>query len=119
MAKGAESVRLIGLRNRYHYSLEEVYEHIYLNNNFYTWHCIKGSEAGLGGTDRCHDIKVAERLYLFVWREKIVPTLGVILIDMSRLKTDGKIFGYDGFDFNNNTNFPVGAITEVINVTTH
>lgn len=110
---------LIGLRNRYHYSPEEVYEHVYLNNNFYSWHCIKGSEAGLGDTDRCHYIKIAEDLYLFVWREKIVPTLGVILIDMNRLKTDGKIFGYNGFDFSSYTNFPVGAIAEVINVTTH
>ncbi|MGX5714650.1 MoaF C-terminal domain-containing protein [Arthrobacter sp. MAHUQ-56] len=115
----APTEELIGLRNRYHYSPEEVYEHIYLNSNFYTWHCIKGSEAGLGDTDRCHYIKIAEKLYLFVWREKIVPTLGVILIDMNRLKTDGKIFGYNGFDFSSYTNFPVGAITEVINVTTH
>lgn len=115
----APTTELIGLRNRYHYSPEEVYEHVYLNNNFYTWHCIKGSEAGLGDTDRCHYIKIAEALYLFVWREKIVPTLGVILIDMNRLKTDGKIFGYNGFDFSSYTNFPVGAITEVVNVTTH
>lgn len=115
----APTDELIGLRNRYHYSPEEVYEHVYLNNNFYTWHCIQGSEAGLGDTDRCHYIKIAQDLYLFVWREKIVPTLGVILIDMKRLKTDGKIFGYNGFDFSSHTNFPVGAITEVINVTTH
>jgi MoaF C-terminal domain len=87
--------------------------------NFYTWHCIKGSEAGLGDTDRCHYIKIAQDLYLFVWREKIGPTLGVILIDMNRLKTDGKIFGYNGFDFSSHTNFPVGALTEVINVTAH
>ena len=115
----APTDELIGLRNCYHYSPEEVYEHVYLNNNFYTWHCIKGSEAGLGDTDRCHYIKIAEGLYLFVWREKIVPTLGVILIDMNRLKTDGKIFGYNGFDFSSYTNFPVGAITEVVNITTH
>ena len=56
----APTDELIGLRNRYHYSPEEVYEHVYLNNNFYTWHCIQGSEAGLGDTDRCHYIKIAE-----------------------------------------------------------
>ena len=89
----APTDELIGLRNRYHYSPEEVYEHVYLNNNFYTWHCIQGSEAGLGDTDRCHYIKIAQALYLFVWREKIVPTLGVILIDMKRLKTTARSLG--------------------------
>ena len=58
----APTDELIGLRNRYHYSPEEVYEHVYLNHNFYTWHCIKGSEAGLGDTDRCHCIKIAQDL---------------------------------------------------------
>jgi hypothetical protein len=118
-AAHAPTEELIGLRNRYRYSPEEVYEHVYLNENFYTWHCIQGSESGLGDTDRCHHLKIADKLYLFVWREKIIPTLGVILIDMNRMKTDGKIFGYNGFDFSSYTNFPVGAITEVLNVTTH
>ncbi len=38
-------------------------------------------------------------LYLFIWREKIVPTLGVVLVDLERLKTTGQILGYRGFDF--------------------
>jgi hypothetical protein len=116
-APHAPTDELLGLRNRYRYSPEEVYEHVYLNGNFYTWHCLKGSELGLSDTDRCHYIKIAEKLYLFVWREKIVPTLGVILIDMDRLKTDGKIFGYKGFDFTSYVNFEVGAIAEVLNET--
>lgn len=110
---------LIGLRNRYHYSPEEVYEHVYLNENFYTWHCVKGSESGLADTDRCHYIAISDKLYLFIWREKIVPTLGVILIDLKRMKTDGKIFGYNGFDFSSYTNFPVGAVADVLNMTTY
>lgn len=118
-APHAPSDELLGLRNRYHYSADEVYEHVYLNGNFYTWHCLKGSESGLSDTDRCHYIKIAEKLYLFVWREKIVPTLGVILIDMDRLKTDGKIFGYKGFDFTSYVNFEVGAVAEVLNETTY
>ncbi|WP_066285142.1 MoaF C-terminal domain-containing protein [Arthrobacter sp. B6] len=115
----APTKELIGLRNRYHYSPEEAYEHLYLNENFYTWHCIKGSESGLADTDRCHYIAISEQLYLFIWREKIVPTLGVILIDLKRMKTDGKIFGYSGFDFSTYTNFPVGAVADVLNMTTY
>ncbi|WP_415854787.1 MoaF C-terminal domain-containing protein [Sinomonas sp. G460-2] len=110
---------LLGLRNRYRYSPHEVYEHIYLNQDFYTWHCLQGAESGLADTDRCHYIKIADGLYLFVWREKIVPTLGVILIDMERLKTDGKILGYRGFDFDDYVNFRVGAVVDVLNETRH
>lgn len=110
---------LLGLRNRYRYSPHEVYEHVYLNQDFYTWHCLQGVESGLADTDRCHYIKIADRLYLFVWREKVIPTLGVILIDMERLKTDGKIYGYTGFDFDNYVNFQVGANADILNETKH
>jgi hypothetical protein len=33
------------------------------------------------------------------------------------MKTDGKIFGYNGFDFSSYTNFPVGAVADVLNMT--
>ena len=62
-------------------------------------------------------MSVADDLYLFVWREKIVPTLGVILIDLQQMRTDGKIMGYQESDFSTLSNFPVGATAEIINVT--
>jgi len=37
---------LIGLRNRYRYSPSEAYEHVYLNENFYTWQCGRGKRTG-------------------------------------------------------------------------
>lgn len=110
---------LVGLRNQYLYSATEAYEHVYLNANFYSWQCLKGVERGLADTDRCHYYKIAEKLYLFVWREKIVPTLGLVLIDLAAGKTDGKIFGYQGTDFSTPSNFPVGALAHVLNRTTH
>lgn len=110
---------LIGLRNQYRYSPTECYEHIYLNSHFYTWQCLQGVEQGLADVDRCHYFKLADQLYLFVWREKIVPTLGVVLIDLQQLKTDGKIFGYQGNDFSALSNFPVGAIAQILNHTSH
>ncbi len=76
-------------------------------------------EAGLADVDRCHYIGIAKDLYLFVWREKIIPTLGVVMIDLARQKTDGKIFGYQGSQFGALSNFPVGALAEVLNVTQH
>jgi hypothetical protein len=104
---------LLGKRVEYTYSEAERYEHVYLNERFYTWHCLAGSEQGLADTDRCEYRKVADRLYLFVWREKIVPTLGAVLVDLEQMKTTGKIFGYRGFDFGTVVNFPVGARARV------
>ncbi|MBN3006552.1 MoaF N-terminal domain-containing protein [Chromobacterium alkanivorans] len=108
---------LIGMRNRYRYSPTECYEHIYLNDSFYAWHCLEGVERGLADVDRCHCLQVAERLYLFVWREKIIPTLGVILIDLEGMRTDGKIFGYQDGDFGAARNFRVGAQASIVNHT--
>lgn len=113
----APTRELIGMRNLYTYSATERYEHIYLNDHFYAWQCLSGVEAGLADVDRCHMIGIDANLYLFVWREKIVPTLGVVMIDLDRMKTDGKIFGYQGSRFDALSNFPVGAHAQVLNVT--
>ena len=51
--------------------------------------------------------------------EKVVPTLGVVLIDLAQRKTDGKIFGYQGGDFGTLSNFPIGAHAQVLNETAH
>ncbi|MGO3029103.1 molybdenum cofactor biosynthesis F family protein [Pseudomonas helleri] len=112
-----ETEELVGLRNRYRYSPTEVYEHVYLNSRFYSWQCLEGVEAGLCDTDRCHYYKIADQLYLFVWREKIVPTLGLVLIDMQQHRSDGKIFGYADGDFTTLSNFPVSSYCDVLNVT--
>jgi hypothetical protein len=108
---------LVGKRIRYRYSPTEMYEHIYLNDSAYTWHCLSGVEAGLADTDLCHYFKLREELYLFVWQEKIVPTLGVITVDLARGKTDGKIFGNTGFMDENVSNFAVGALASFVNFT--
>lgn len=108
---------LIGKRVRYRYSPTELYEHIYLNESFYTWHCISGVEAGLADTDRCHYFKLGHQLYLFIWQEKIVPTLGVVMVDFEQNKTDGKIFGYAGFNTRNYANFQIGALARFANDT--
>ncbi len=115
----APTRELIGKRTMYRYSPTECYEHIYLNENFYAWQCLEGVERGLADVDRCHTFRIAEALYLFVWREKVVPTLGVVLIDLAQCKTDGKIFGYQGGDFGSLSNFPIGAHARVLNDTVH
>jgi len=110
---------LIGLRNRYRYSPTEVYEHIYLNDYFYTWQCLEGVEKGLADTDLCHYFKIAQNLYLFVWREKIIPTLGVVLIDLAQHRSDGKICGWANDQFSHLANFRMASHCEVLNRTQH
>ncbi|GAA2171985.1 molybdenum cofactor biosynthesis F family protein [Agrococcus versicolor] len=110
---------LVGLRNRYDYSTTEVYEHIYLTPTLYAWHCIEGVERGLADVDACHHVRIRDGLTLFVWREKIVPTLGLILIDLDAMRTDGSIFGNAGFDASTLVTFPVGATAEILTVTAH
>jgi hypothetical protein len=115
----APTADLIGLRLQHRYNPHEVYEHIYLNEKRYAWHCLSGIEQGLADVDRCHYYRIAANLYLFVWREKIVPTLGAILLDLDRMKTTGKIFGYADDALAEVSNFQVGATSTLLNRTEH
>jgi hypothetical protein len=110
---------LVGKRVQYVYSQTEAYEHIYLNENLYTWQCLRGSEAGLADTDRCHYRHIADELYLFVWREKVVPTLGVVLVDWAAKRSNGKLFGYEGSDFNALSTTPISSHATLLNVTAY
>lgn len=115
----APTEELIGMRLQHRYNPHEVYEHIYLNEKRYAWHCLSGIEQGLADVDRCHYYKIADNLYLFVWREKIVPTLGAIMLDLDRMKTTGKIFGYADDALSTVSNFQVGAYSKLLNRTEH
>jgi hypothetical protein len=110
---------LVGRRVQYVYSQTEAYEHIYLNEDLYTWQCLRGSEQGLADTDRCHYRLIADDLYLFVWREKVIPTLGVVLVDWARKRSNGKLFGYEGSDFGALSTTPVSSVATLLNVTAH
>lgn len=107
---------LIGKRIEYRYSAAELYEHIYLNGKYYTWHCLEGVEKGLCDSDLCHYYKIKDDLYLFVWREKVIPTLGVICINLQSMKTTGKIFGYETDASGKTRNFGVGAFARIVGV---
>jgi hypothetical protein len=109
---------LVGGRFQWVYSSKDAYEHIYLNERIYTWHCIHGSEKGLADTDRCFYYRLGEKFYLFVWIEKIIPTMGVVLEDLDVMRSYGKIFGHEGYDMNGRiTNFAVGSYGRLLNET--
>lgn len=110
---------LVGKRIQFKYSSNDMYEHIYLNENYYVWHCIKGIENGLCDTDRCHYYKIANDLYWFTWLEKVVPTIGTVMEDLSEkaMRSYGKIYGYESYEMTKVTNFPVGSYAKELNVT--
>ncbi len=109
---------LVGERFQWVYSSKDAYEHIYLNENTYCWHCISGNEKGLADTDRCFFYKLGEKLYLFVWIEKVVPTVGVVVEDLDAMRSYGKIFGHEGYDVTGRiTNFGVGSYGTFLNRT--
>lgn len=113
------TTELVGKRVQYVYSPTETYEHIYLNENLYTWQCLEGSEKGLADTDRCHYLRIGDELYLFVWREKVIPTLGVVLVDWSGMRSAGKLFGYETSDFAALSTTPIASVATLLNVTTY
>jgi hypothetical protein len=86
---------LIGRRVRYAYSSDDVYDHVYLNSNLFTWLCLGGAELGLADTDRCTYWKLRENTYLFSWLEKNVGVEGMVLIDLNARRTVGIQFGID------------------------
>jgi hypothetical protein len=86
---------LIGHRIRYAYSSDDVYDHVYLNENLFTWLCLGGAEIGVGDTDSSTCWKLRERTYLFSWLEKNVGVEGMVLIDLAALRTVGIQFGLD------------------------
>lgn len=95
--KHDNTTELVGHRYLWHYTETEAYEHNYLSEQFYTWYCHSGSEQGLCDTDRCFYFKIRSGIYYFIWIEKIIPTLGMVVEDMNRMKTWGKLYGYSGY----------------------
>jgi len=107
---------LVGKRIQYTYGRDRVYEHIYLNDRLYTWHCLAGAEAGLADTEVCDYFKVAPDIYLFIWREKIMPTFGLVLINLKEMRSNGKTSGLD-MASGKYINFTMGALAEFLNET--
>lgn len=108
---------LIGKRISFKYSSNDTYEHIYLNDKYYTWHCMSGIEKGLCDTDRCFYLKLDDNLYWFTWIEKVVPTVGTVIEDLNdkKMRSYGKIYGYETYEMGKVTNFQIGSYATEIN----
>lgn len=89
----APSRDLVGWRALYRYSPNHLYEHIYLSSERYAWQCLVGEQRGHGDVDLTTTWKFAEGLYVFTFREFIIPVAATWLYDLDAMRTTGKFFG--------------------------
>lgn len=86
---------LVGRRLTWHYSDGHAYEHYYLNDHTYTWHCLSGPEQGLADTEPTRTWRLGDGLYVFSWIEKVVPCDGLAVLDLQAMRSSGRLFGWD------------------------
>jgi hypothetical protein len=107
---------LVGRRVRYRYSSDDVYDHIYLNENLFTWVCMSGAEKGQADTDQCTCWKIREGIYLFSWLEKLLGVEGMVLVNFTQLRSVGIQFALDQYS-DELVNLTMGAYATPLNVT--
>lgn len=84
---------LIGYRTVSIYSDNHTYEHFYVNSNRYSWQCLNGVQKGHGDMDYASYYKLEENVYVFCFREKIIPVATVLVLDFNNGTNTGKFFG--------------------------
>jgi hypothetical protein len=112
------TTELVGKRVLYVYSDQHAYEHVYLNEHFYSWQCLAGPERGQADTDPATAYWLREQVYLFAWREKVIPCASVIVIDLGERRSTGKLVGR-GSDGRSRVNFSFGAFAHPLNETAY
>ncbi|AJT41307.1 MoaF C-terminal domain-containing protein [Psychromicrobium lacuslunae] len=117
----APTQALIGRRVQWVYSEQHAYEHIYLSSQWYTWQCLAGPERGLADTDENTVYQLRPGIYLFSWREKVIPCGSITVADhrdVSAIRSHGALFGWDESG-SLPVHFSFGAHGKLISVTIH
>jgi hypothetical protein len=112
---------LIGRRVMWVYSEQHAYEHVYLSPQWYTWQRLAGPERGLADTDENSVWQLRPGIYVFTWREKVIPCASVTVADhrdARAIRSHGYLFGLDeaGVD---PVHFTFGAFGRLISTTVH
>jgi hypothetical protein len=94
----APSRDLIGLRALYRYSPNHLYEHVYLSSERYAWQCLVGEQRGHGDVDLATTWKLDDNMYVFTFREFLIPVAATWLYDMEALRTTGTFVGLGADD---------------------
>lgn len=117
----APSTALIGRRAMWVYSAEHAYEHVYLSPQWYTWQCLAGPERGLADTDENTTYQIRPGIYVFAWREKVIPCASVTVADhrdARDMRSHGVLFGLDETGAVP-THFTFGAFGRLLSNTVH
>lgn len=115
------STELIGRRAFWVYSPAHAYEHVYLSPEWYSWQCLAGPERGLADTDASTVWQVRPGIYVFAWREKVIPCASVTVADhrsAHALRSHGSLFGLDGSG-EEYVHFTFGAHGRLLSTTVH
>lgn len=106
---------LIGLRTFNRYSPNHLYEHTYLSSQRYCWQNLVGEQRGHGDVDLATTYKFDDQLYLFTFREFIIPVASVFFYNFHTMRSTGKFLGLtaDGRVENN----PAGAFIQKASMT--
>lgn len=118
-AAPAPSSSLLGRRVMWTYSAVHAYEHIYLSPELYTWQCLAGPEKGLADTDQCTYYQLRPGIFVFAWREKVIPCASVTVADHrdpGAMRAHGVLFG-TGDDGSGTTHFTFGAYGRLLSQT--
>lgn len=117
----APSRSLIGRRAMWVYSTEHAYEHVYLSAHWYSWQCLAGPERGLADTDENTVYELRPGIYVFAWREKVIPCGSVTVADhrdTTALRSHGNLFGLDETG-TRPVHFTFGAYGRLLSTTVH
>jgi len=117
----APTTALVGKRTIWFYSSQHAYEHVYLSPRWYSWQCLAGPESGLADTDECTTYELRPGIYLFAWREKVVPCASVTVADHRNTRalcSHGVLFGPDESGASQ-TQFTFGANGYLLSNTVH
>ena len=120
-AEPAPATTLIGRRVEWVYSEEHAYEHVYLSERWYSWQCLAGPERGLVDTDENSVWEVRPGIYIFAWREKVIPCASVTIADhrdVNAIRSHGVLFGLDESG-EVPTHFTFGAHGRLLSTTHH
>ncbi|KAK9849764.1 Molybdenum cofactor biosynthesis protein F [Penicillium brevicompactum] len=91
----APTADLIGKHILYRYTPRDAYEHVYLNQGTFSWHCLSGTEKGLVDTEPCKMLKLDDKLYLLFWTEDIMPVESIVIVDLKHMRSTGRFFCWD------------------------
>ena len=109
---------LFGRRAMWVYSEDDVYEHIYLNADWYAWHCLKGEENPKADIDPCQMFKLRDNIYLLTFSEKVMSMAAGMVLDFAKLRSYCAALGRDPAT-DALTHFTFGAFGTVLSQTNY